>query len=47
MRNPDKIPAVADPVKKLVIENELADSRRGGVSRPGMAQEFYPETRYT
>jgi hypothetical protein len=47
MRNPDKIPGVADPVEKLLTENELADSRRGVLSRPEMVTEFYPETRYT
>ena len=47
MRNPDKIPAVAAPVEKLLTENELADSRRGGLSRPEMVEEIYPETRYT
>jgi hypothetical protein len=47
MRNPDKIPAVADPAEKLLTENELADSGRGVLSRPEMAKEFYPETVYT
>jgi hypothetical protein len=30
MRNPDKIPALPDPVEKLLVENELVDSRREG-----------------
>lgn len=47
MRKPDKIPAVFDTVEKLLAENELADSRRGGLSRPEIARESYPETRYT
>jgi hypothetical protein len=47
MRKPDKIPAVFDTVEKLLTENELAESRRGGLSRPEMAMESYPETGYT
>jgi hypothetical protein len=42
-----KSPGVADPVEKLLTENELADSRLGGLSGPEMVTEFYPETRYT
>ncbi len=47
MRKPDKIPAVFDPVENLLTENELADPCRGSLSRPEVAKEFYPETRYT
>ena len=47
MRNPDKIPAMAAPVEKLLVENELVDSSPGGLSRPEMIEESYPETRYT
>jgi hypothetical protein len=47
IRNPDKIPAALDSVEKILTKNELADSCPGGLSRPEMAMEFYPETRYT
>src|SRR5260370_5880693 len=47
IRNPDKIPAALDSVEKILTKNELADSCRGGLSRPEMAMEFYPEARYT
>lgn len=47
IRNPDKIPAGLDSVRKILTKHELADSCRGGLSRPEMAMEFYPETRYT
>ncbi len=47
MRKPDKIPAVFDPVEKLLTENELPELLVGVLSRQEMAKEFYPETRYT
>lgn len=46
MRNPDRIPAVADPVEKLLRENEIRGSLVvWRLSRPEMVKEFYPETR--
>jgi hypothetical protein len=47
MRKPDKIPAEFDPVAKLLTENELRELPVGVLSRPELAKEFYPETRYT
>ena len=47
MRKPDKIPAVFDPVAKLLTENELSELPVGVLSRLETAKESYPETRYT
>jgi hypothetical protein len=47
MRKPDKIRAVFDPVEKLVTENELPELPFSVLSRQEMAEESYPETRYT
>ena len=44
MRKPDKIPAVFDPVEKLVTENELSEVPFGVVSPQEMARNLYPET---
>lgn len=44
IRKPDKIPAVFEPVEKLLTENELSDFPVGVLSRPEMAKESYPET---
>jgi hypothetical protein len=44
MRKPDKIPAVLDPVEKLLTENELPELPVGVLSRPEMAKGSYPET---
>jgi hypothetical protein len=43
-QEPDKIPAVFDPVEKLVTENELPELPFGVLSRQEMAKESYPET---
>jgi hypothetical protein len=47
MRKPDKIPAVFNPVAKLLTERELPELPVGVLSRPETAKGFYPETRYT
>jgi hypothetical protein len=47
MRKPDKIPAVFNPVAKLLKEIELADALSWRLSRQEVAEESYPETRYT
>jgi hypothetical protein len=47
MRKPDKISAVFNPVEKLLKEIELADALRWRLSRQEVAEESYPETRYT
>jgi hypothetical protein len=47
IRKPDKIPRLVDPAVKPLREHELRDFSFGVLSRPEMAKESYPETRYT
>jgi hypothetical protein len=47
MRKPGKIPGLVEPAVKPMREHELGDLGFGVLSRPEMAKESYPETRYT
>jgi hypothetical protein len=44
MRKPDKIPELLEPPGKPMREHELWDLGFGGLSRPEIAKESYPET---